>query len=134
MSRRKSRRRPTPKQTTRNEPVVRPQRRPSNRKTLQLCEQVREALGWVIGSAIGDERLALCQVQSVEPLARGNRLLVKVAVPPELSVAEVVDRLAAVAPVLRAEVAQSITRRKVPELVYTAVPAVDSSGETRLGS
>jgi|GEM_PF-6472024 len=134
MTRRKSRRRATPKQTTRNVPVVRPQRRSTNRKTLQLCEQVREALSWVIGSAIGDERLALCRVQAVEPLARGNRLLVKVSVPAEVSVAEVVDRLAVVAPTLRAEVAQSIHPRKVPELVYTAVPAVDSSGETRLGS
>jgi ribosome-binding factor A len=44
-------------------------------------------------------------------------------VPPDLNVDEVNDRLAAAAPTLRTEVAQSITRRKVPELVYLAVPA-----------
>jgi len=81
------------------------------------------ALSWIVGSAIGDDRLALCHVQAVEPLRGGSRLLVKIAVPPDVSVAEVVDRLTVAAPVLRAEVAQSITRRKVPELVYTAVPA-----------
>jgi ribosome-binding factor A len=88
-----------------------------------LCEQVRVALSWVIGSAIGDDLLAVCHVQAVEPLRGGSRLLVKISVPPDVSVAEVVDRLAVATPVLRAEVAQSITRRKVPELVYTAVPA-----------
>jgi ribosome-binding factor A len=121
MSRRKSRRRPSSKRKLRNEPVARPVRRESGRKTLQLCEQVREALSWIIGSAIGDDRLAQCQVQAVEPLAGDNRLLVKVAVPPDVPVAEVVDRLSAAAQVLRAEVAQSINRRKMPELVYTVV-------------
>jgi ribosome-binding factor A len=81
------------------------------------------ALSWVIGSAIGDDRLAVCAVQSVEPLRGGSRLLVKIAVPADVPVAEVVDRLAVAAPVLRSEVAQSITRRKVPELVYTAIPS-----------
>ena len=101
----------------------RPRRGQSNRKVLQLCAQVREALCWVLGSAIKDDRLTPCQIAAVEPLPSGNRLLVKVVVPPILNVAEVNGRLAAAAPVLRSEVAQSITRRKVPELVYLAVPA-----------
>ena len=52
----------------------------------------------------------------------GNRLLVKVGVPPDLAAGEVSRRLAAAAPALRTEVAQAITRRKVPELVYLPVP------------
>ena len=95
-----------------------------DRKALQLARQVREALSWVLGSATGDDRLAACSVEAVEPLPGGNRLLVKVGVPPDLPATEVTQRLAAAAPALRAEVAQSITRRKVPELVYLAVPAV----------
>jgi len=83
---------------------------------------VKEALSWIFGSATADDRLTLCHVQAVEPLGKGNRLLVKVGVPPDISVAAVIDRLAEAAPVLRSEVAQSITRRKVPELVYMAVP------------
>jgi ribosome-binding factor A len=95
-------------------------RRP-HRKSLQLCRQVREALTWVLGSATGDERLAACSVESVEPLPGGNRLLVKVSVPPDLSATDVNDRLATAGPTLRTEVAHAITRRKVPELVYLAV-------------
>ncbi|HVK10322.1 MAG TPA: hypothetical protein VM597_16265 [Gemmataceae bacterium] len=99
-----------------------PERRP-DRKTLQLCEQVREALTWVLGSATPDERLMLGYVQAVEPLPGGNRLLVKVAVPADVPIAVATDSLTAAAPALRVEVAQAITRRKVPELVYLVVPA-----------
>jgi ribosome-binding factor A len=95
-----------------------------DRKALQLARQVREALMWVLGSATGDDQLAACSVEAVEPLPGGNRLLVKVGVPPDLSASEVSQRLAAAAPALRVEVAQAITRRKVPELVYLAIPTV----------
>ena len=93
-----------------------------DRKALQLCRQVREALSWVLWTATGDDRLAACSIEAVEPLPGGNRLLVKVGVPPDVPASEVSQRLATVAPILRAEVAQSITRRKVPELVYLAIP------------
>jgi ribosome-binding factor A len=99
-----------------------PERRP-DRKALQLSAQVRDALTWVLGSATGDDRLAACSVEGVEPLPGGNRLLVKVGVPPDLPLSEVSSALAAAAPILRSEVAQSITRRKAPELVYLPVPA-----------
>jgi ribosome-binding factor A len=92
-----------------------------DRKALQLARQVREALTWVLGSATGDDRLAACSVEAVEPLPGGNRLLVKVGVPPDVPASEVLQRLSAAAPVLRTEVAQAITRRKVPELVYLPV-------------
>jgi ribosome-binding factor A len=98
-----------------------PTRRP-HRKTLQLCRQVKEALTWALGSATGDERLAACSIEAVEPLSGGNRLLVKVGVPLDLPSIEVSQRLAATAPALRTEVAQAITRRKVPELVFMTVP------------
>jgi hypothetical protein len=91
---------------------------------LQLCAQVKDALAWVLGSATNDDRLAACSVDSVEPLPGGNRLLVKVGVPPDLPLADVTASLAAAAPALRAEVAQSITRRKAPELLYLPVPTV----------
>ena len=94
-----------------------------DRKALQLARQVYEALSWVLGST-NDDRLAACSVTAVEPLPGGNRLLVKIGVPPDLSTADVMNRLATAAPGLRAEVAQSITRRKVPELVYLAIPAI----------
>jgi len=121
MSRRHSHGRPEPARP--DNPLLRaPTWRP-DRKALQLARQVREALMWVLGSATGDEQLAACSVEAVEPLPGGNRLLVKVGVPPDLAASEVSQRLAAAAPALRVEVAQAITRRKVPELVYLTVPA-----------
>ena len=78
---------------------------------------------WVLGSATRDDQLAACTVDAVEPLPGGNRMLVKIGVPPDLTASEITTRLAAAAPALRAEVAQSITRRKVPELVYLAIPS-----------
>ena len=99
-----------------------PPERRLDRKTLQLCEQVKEALSWVLGAATNDDRLMISYVQAVEPMP-GGRLLVKVAIPAEVPVTEAMTILAAAAPTLRAEVAQAITRRKAPELVYIAVPA-----------
>ena len=52
----------------------------------------------------------------------GNRMLVKVGVPPDLSVIEVAEQLEAAASSLRMEIAQAITRRKTPELVFLPVP------------
>jgi ribosome-binding factor A len=122
MSRRRSHWRAAPEPGAPINPLFQaPSWRP-DRKALQLARQVREALSWVLGSATGDDRLAACSVEAVEPLPGGNRLLVKVGVPPDLPASEVTERLAAAAPVLRSEVAQSITRRKVPELVYLAIP------------
>ncbi|HEX3147146.1 MAG TPA: hypothetical protein VHR66_03635 [Gemmataceae bacterium] len=97
-----------------------------DRKALQLAKQVHEALSWVFGSVVNDDQLVACTVDAVEPLPGGNRLLVKIGVPADLTAADVTARLAHAAPALRAEVAQSITRRKVPELVYLTVPTVVS--------
>ena len=90
---------------------------------MQLCRQVREALSWSLGSTSNDERLSYCTVVDVEPLPGGNRMLVKVGVPSNLSLSEVAEQLEAAAPSLRMEVAQAITRRKGPELVFLPVPA-----------
>src|SRR6478736_5138198 len=90
--------------------------RPSQ-KTMQLCHQVKEALMWSMGSAVGDERLGEYLIDSVEPLAGGNRLLVKVIVPEEVPLEEAQSQLAMAATDLRMEVAQYITRRRAPELL-----------------
>jgi ribosome-binding factor A len=93
------------------------------RKKMQLCRQVHEALIWTLGTATNDERLSYCTVVDVEPLPGGNRLLVKVGVPPDLWVSDIAEQLEIAAPTLRTEVAQSITRRKAPELIFVPVPA-----------
>jgi ribosome-binding factor A len=88
---------------------------------MQLCRQVQEALTWALGTTIRDDRLSDCSIVEVEALPGGNRLLVRVSVPSDLSLSEVQERLTAAGPVLRVEVAQAITRRKVPELVFVAI-------------
>ena len=93
------------------------------RKKMQLCRQVHEALIWSLGAATNDERLSYCSVVDVEPLAGSNRLLVKIGVPTDLSVSDIAEQLEIAAPTLRMEVAQAITRRKAPELVFVPVPS-----------
>lgn len=85
---------------------------------MQLCRQVQEALTWALGTTIHDDLLSYCAIVDVESLPGGNRLLVKVGVPSDLSLSDVQKQLSLVAPALRTEVAQSITRRKAPELVF----------------
>lgn len=94
-----------------------------DRKTLQLCAQVKDALAWVLGSVSThtDDVLLMCHVDAVEPLPGGNRMLVKVAVPAEVALSKVSEQLAEATSALRMEVAQAITRRKVPELVFLPV-------------
>jgi len=106
--------------TTRRLPVDSVQ---AGRKKLQLCRQVQHALMWALGSSHSEDVLAYCSVEAVEPLPGGNRMLVKISVPSDISLATVNERLAHSAPALRAEVAQAITRRKVPELLFMPVPA-----------
>jgi ribosome-binding factor A len=88
---------------------------------MQLCRQVQEALSWALGTTIRDDWLSLCSVAGVEPLPGGNRLMVTVSVPSDLQLSEVEERLVSAASTLRAEVAQAITRRKVPELLFVAI-------------
>jgi ribosome-binding factor A len=91
------------------------------RKNLQLCAQVREALYWVLGSAVGDESLAYLQVVGVEPMPDASRLLVTMSVPDEMTVADAVNRLRNATKTIRAEVAASIRRRKAPELHFKVI-------------
>lgn len=99
-----------------------------SRKLLQLCRQVHEALSWVLGSIHDDDRLVMCSIDAVVPLPGNNRLMVRVHVPNDIPLVEAADLLARVAPALRVEVAQSITRRKVPELVFIPVRMIGASG------
>jgi ribosome-binding factor A len=92
--------------------------RAPDRKLLQLCSQIQETLIWVLGSVSNDDILPVCSVIGVEPLPGNNRLLVKIGVPNDISLESASQALAKATNALRAEVAQSITRRKAPELVF----------------
>lgn len=95
-------------------------RRP-DRKTLQLCEQVRHALEYALSGDSNDDLLRMLYVAKVEPAPDADRMLVTVVpvTKDELhDPIEVATRLQAHAGRLRSSVAEAISRRKVPDLLY----------------
>lgn len=94
----------------------------AGRKLLQLCEQIKESLAWSLTSSLNDDRFAMAYVLSVTPLPGNNRLLVQVAIPRDVPLEHAVLQLQQASPTLRMEVAQAITRRKAPELVFLPIP------------
>lgn len=95
-------------------------RRP-DRKTLQLCEQVRHALEYALSGEANDDLLRMLYVAKVEPAPDADRLMVTVVPltkderPDPIAV---MTRLHAHAGRLRSSVATAISRRKVPDLMY----------------
>lgn len=94
--------------------------RPTGRKSRQLCAQVAESLSLAMAATAGDDIVAGMTVLAVEPAPDTSRMLVTVAPPKgeDLDPGEIVARLDQAAPRLRAEVAQSITRRRAPSLAF----------------
>jgi ribosome-binding factor A len=91
-----------------------------NRKILQLCSEVAKSVGFALSWEAGDDLLSRLIVESVVPAPDSGRLLVTVSLPgtqaaqPE----QLVARLHRVTGKLRAAVAASIHRRRVPELTF----------------
>jgi ribosome-binding factor A len=91
-----------------------------NRKTLQLCSQVADALNGLLVDC-GDERLQALTVVSVEPAPDASRLLVTVGSTVPTANCDrqaVLDSLAKANGRLRAGVAEAITRKRAPQLVF----------------
>ena len=90
-----------------------------DRHTLQLCRQIAETLHLVFLDQ-DDDDLRDLMVLEVIPVAGAGTLLVRVAYPVRRSddLARVQTKLTGALKMLRAEVAQSITRRKTPELFF----------------
>jgi ribosome-binding factor A len=106
-------------------------RRP-DRKTLQLCSQVADALNYVLSGELDDDVLRNYYVARVEPAPSASRLLVSVSPldrDDETPTERVLKRLHEAAPTLRREVAASTNRRKTPELAFIVVQP-DEPGQT----
>jgi len=107
-------------------------RRP-DRKTLQLCEQVRQTLEYVLTGELDDDLLRMLYVAKVEPAPDADRLLVTV-VPltkdERPDPAEVMARLHDRAGQLRTSVGEAISRRKVPDLLYVFAETDPLAGES----
>jgi ribosome-binding factor A len=95
--------------------------RRAGRKTLQLCSQVRDTLNYLLGDS-ADEVLALFQASEVRPAPDASQLLVMVSPAVQLAAPldpnEVHGRLAAASGRLRAGVAEAITRKRAPKLLF----------------
>ena len=108
--------------------------REEDRKTQQLCQQVSHVLEAVLTGEAKDADLQDLSVVSVVPAPNAGRLLVTVqswAVDALSRWSEIEEKLRRATPWLRSELAASISRRRIPELVFQlAVPnASTDSGE-----
>ena len=112
--------------------LIRPRGRPTHvgrtnkedRKAKQLCRQVADTLSLVLAGDGRDELLGCLQVQSVVPAPNASRLLVTVTADlgeQVVDTQQVLDRLAVQMGRLRAEVAASINRKRVPLLLFQVV-------------
>ena len=105
-----------------------------HRKTGQLCQQVAHVLESVFTGEAHDADLRNLSVVNVVPAPHTGRMLVTVAPwasdkPTPIGVLQ--EKLRRATPWLRSELAASISRRKVPELVFQIVwsHSSDASGE-----
>jgi ribosome-binding factor A len=97
-----------------------------DRKDLQLCRQVADTLQLVLGDC-GDDCLRDLHVVRVVPAPDASQLLVIVGSPPGETPAAprvVLERLQARAAAFRAEVAQAITRKRAPSLLFEYLATV----------
>ncbi|QDT15246.1 ribosome-binding factor A [Alienimonas californiensis] len=96
--------------------------RAPDRKTLQLCGQVRKTLDYVLSGETGDDTLRQLYVADVIPAPDASRLLATLAPidrHAELDAGAVMEKLAFAQPMLRSAVARAINRKKVPDLSFT---------------
>jgi ribosome-binding factor A len=100
----------------------RPERKPSkyDRKTRQLCQQVQRTLDQIFGGELRDDLLDSLRIVSVTSTASSTLLVTVCADLPRerFDPARIEARLADLAGWLRSEVAASITRKRVPLLVF----------------
>ncbi len=95
--------------------------REEDRKTQQLCQQVAHVLEIVLTGEARDADLQDLNVVSVVPAPNAGRLLVTVQSWADDAVSrwpEIGEKLRRATPWLRSELAMSISRRRIPELVF----------------
>ena len=111
--------------------------RQADRKTWQLCRQVRDTLRYLLTAETADDRLQGLDVVAVDPDPDASRLLVTVApLDPAGSVdgSDVSARLMSRAGFFRAEVARAICRRKTPTLTFQFLPHPREQSEREGGA
>lgn len=100
-----------------------PDRGPS-RHTMQLCSQVERELAYIFGECHDDVIQGL-YVQQVQPAPDASRLLVTVMpMDPAITPIQAIEHLATASSFIRSEIAQSIHRKRAPELTFNCLPSV----------
>lgn len=94
-----------------------------DRKTLQLCGQVRRALALAFAGDLADPVLQDGEVAAVTPAPDATRLLVSVRPPTGAAPDDVLRRLGRVRGLLRHAAAQAVVRKRAPELVFRVIGA-----------
>jgi len=99
-----------------------------DRKTQQLCRQVERTLSLALSGGFGDLVLSELMVESVVPAPDATRLLVNLrrisageSGNRDANVSDIYQRLERISGALRHEVAQAITRKRAPELMFRIV-------------
>ena len=92
-------------------------------RATMFCRQVQRALMLALAGDIHDEMLQQLIVESVQPAPTCNHLLVELGVPTGLSapIGEWLAGLERVKPVLRHAIAQTSSRKRVPDLSFILV-------------
>lgn len=104
----------------------------ANKKARQLCRQAVQTLDLVLADC-DDEAMVSLFVIGVQPAPDSSRLLVTVGadVPPDqVDRASILSRLQYQTPRLRAELARSINRKRVPILVFNILAREQLAGST----
>jgi ribosome-binding factor A len=100
--------------------------RKQNHKDLQLCRQAYRTLSLALSGGCGDDVLAGLIVRAVLPAPDATRLLVWLELnSPVTDVADVLNRLERLKPMLRREVAHALVRKRAPELEFAVVPPAE---------
>ncbi|MDG3007354.1 ribosome-binding factor A [Paludisphaera mucosa] len=94
---------------------------PTSRKAMQLCHQVAVTLSEVLADC-GDPLLQSLRVLNVEPAPDASRLTVALACDDAGAFGRVEDHLSRASGHLRGEIAQAITRKRAPVLIYHIAP------------
>jgi ribosome-binding factor A len=95
-----------------------------DRKTLQLCRQVERTISLVLSGELDDDRVRDLMVMSVVPAPHSSHLLVTVQSSEVLSPEQLLEVDAALSSFrgrLRTAVAESINRRKAPDMSFRIV-------------
>ena len=99
-------------------------RRIQPRKIAQLCAQIQKALELALLGVVHDEALTDVEVFAVSPMPDPGRVRVTfVAHGDRSDIPHLTARLEAARGILTAEVAQAITRKRVPDMVFEVGPA-----------